>query len=74
MTKTPRWNPGDTAYFGQDTVLYAIWETRKLPPTGDAGHPALWLALVLIGLAGLTMTWFLRPDAKRKKIRNHDGK
>ncbi len=28
---------------------------KKLPPTGDTGHPVLWLFLVVFGIAGLAL-------------------
>ena len=67
LAKTPRWKPGDTVQFGKDTVLYAIWEARKLPPTGDTGNPALWLTLVLLGIVGISLSAWLPRVTRRKK-------
>ena len=39
---------------------------RRLPPTGDTGHPALWLILVLSGTAGLAL-WGRKSYIARKK-------
>ena len=39
----------------------------KTPPTGDAGHQALWLALIVLGTAGLILSGKLSRTARRKK-------
>ena len=39
---------------------------KALPPTGDRSDPALWLLLVVLGMAGITMAG-VRMRAARKK-------
>ena len=61
---------------GQHTVTFVYTDgtasakftvQSAIPPTGDAGRPALWLALVLLGMAGLAATGRLASAAKEKK-------
>ena len=40
---------------------------RTLPPTGDQSRPALWLLLIVFGLAGLTMAGVRAHTAKKKR-------
>ena len=40
---------------------------RALPPTGDRSAPALWLFLILFGLAGITLMGVLAHSAKKKR-------
>ena len=65
----------ETLSVGEHTVTFVYVDgeasagftvDKKLPPTGDTGHPSLWLMLVLLGAAGL-LTGFLPRTAKRKK-------
>lgn len=39
----------------------------KYPPTGDANHPALWLILVVSGIAGIALVGKRAFTARRKK-------
>ena len=51
-----------------DGTASAPFKVRtKIPPTGDAGHPALWLTLVMLGIAGLILPGMLSRSARRKK-------
>ena len=40
---------------------------KALPPTGDRSAPALWLTLVMLGIAGLVLPGMLSRTARRKK-------
>ena len=40
---------------------------KKLPPTGDTGHPVLWLTLIILGITGLILPGMLLRKAGRKK-------
>ncbi|MBR0266593.1 MAG: InlB B-repeat-containing protein [Clostridia bacterium] len=40
---------------------------KALPPTGDRSAPALWLFLILFGLAGITLVGVLAHSAKKKR-------
>jgi hypothetical protein len=40
---------------------------KKLPPTGEQSEPALWLFLILFGLAGITLVGVLAHSAKKKR-------
>ena len=45
----------------EDGEASAVFTVRsKVPPTGDTGHPALWLFLVLFGIGGLILALKLR--------------
>ena len=51
-----------------DGTASAPFKVRtKIPPTGDTGHPALWLTLVMLGIAGLILSGKLTRTARRKK-------
>ena len=39
---------------------------RPVPKTGDGGNPALWIGLILLGLAGLAVLGMLKASRKRK--------
>ena len=39
---------------------------KELPPTGDRSNPALWLFLIVLGLAGITMTGVRAYTARKK--------
>ncbi|MBP5725748.1 MAG: InlB B-repeat-containing protein, partial [Clostridia bacterium] len=52
----------------EDGEASAPFIVRKtLPPTGDRSHPALWLFLILFGLAGITLVGVLAHSAKKKR-------
>ncbi len=51
---------------GEASATFTVRE-RKLPPTGDAGRPALWLALALLGITGLVLAVALPRAAGKKK-------
>ena len=57
--------PGSVITLREDTTLWAQW--KKLPPTGDAGHPVLWLSMVLLGFAGFMLPKLLRKAGKRNE-------
>ena len=40
---------------------------KKVPQTGDAGNPALWLILTVLGIAGLVLPGMLARIARRKQ-------
>ena len=40
---------------------------KKLPPTGDTGHPALWLFLILSGILGLALLGRQSHSAGKKR-------
>ena len=40
---------------------------KKQPPTGDTGHPALWLLMIIFGTAGLLLC--ILPYTRKKKKR-----
>lgn len=51
-----------------DGTASAPFKVRaKIPPTGDTGHPALWLTLVMLGIVGLILPGMLSRTARRKK-------
>ena len=50
---------------GEASASFAV--QRKLPPTGDTGHPALWLSLIALGIAGLVLPGTLKRTIRRKK-------
>ncbi len=65
----------ETLSVGEHTVTFVYVDgeasagftvDKKLPPTGDTGHPGLWFTLVLLGAAGLLLG-FLPRTAKQKK-------
>ena len=39
---------------------------KKLPPTGDTGHPVLWLGLIMLGILGIVL-W-----GRKRKIKAED--
>ena len=52
----------------EDGMAAAPFKVRKkIPPTGDTGYPALWLALIVFGSAGLVLLGTRRRTARRKK-------
>jgi hypothetical protein len=50
---------------GEASASFAV--QRKLPPTGDTGHPALWLSLIALGIAGLVLPGTLKRTIRRRK-------
>ena len=50
---------------GEASATFAV--QPKVPPTGDADRPMLWLALVLLGLSGLALSGLPVRAGKRKK-------
>ena len=61
---------------GKHTVTFAYEDGEasapfsvqpKIPPTGDADRPALWLVLVLLGLSGLVLAGPIARAGRKKK-------
>ena len=50
---------------GEASASFTI--QKALPPTGDQSNPALWLFLILFGLAGITLVGVLAHSAKKKR-------
>ena len=46
------YHPGDKYTVTGNHTLTAVWG-KKIPDTGDSDNPALWIGLILLGLAGL---------------------
>lgn len=46
---------------------------KKLPPTGDTGHPALWLLLIIAGFAGCGLPGMRARNTKRKAQQEKSG-
>ena len=45
----------------------AKFTVQEVPKTGDTAHPALWLALLVFGIAGLVLPAIRTRTANRKK-------
>ena len=50
---------------GEASATFAV--QPKVPPTGDADRPMLWLALVLLGLSGMVLAGPLARAGRKKK-------
>ena len=62
---------GETNLFSTYLIAYKDAETptptpKPVPKTGDKDHPGLWILLMLIGIAGLTVIGTLKVSRKRK--------
>ncbi len=62
---------GETDLFSTYLIAYKDAETptptpKPVPKTGDKDHPGLWILLMLIGIAGLTVIGTLKVSRKRK--------
>lgn len=51
----------------EDGEASAKFTVKEIPKTGDPARPALWLALALIGIAGLALSCIRARTAKGKK-------
>ena len=62
---------GETNLFSTYLIAYKDAETptptpKPVPKTGDQDQPGLWIVLMLIGIAGLTVLGTLKVSRKRK--------
>jgi len=50
---------------GEASATFTV--NKKLPPTGDTNHPALWLLLIVLGLAGMILAEVRVRTAKKRR-------
>ena len=56
---------------GEASASFTVQKT--LPPTGDTGHPALWLLLIIAGFAGCGLPGMRARNTKRKAQQEKSG-
>ena len=49
---------------GEASATFTV--SKKYPPTGDKNHPALWLLLILLGTAGITLAGVCAHTEKKR--------